>query len=64
MRGHNAHKRRRVQIWTRDRQGVRVSYEARSIMLDMLKIRSGRAGGLEAALWALNKVNIYVDILQ
>ena len=40
------------------------SCKANGIKLATLNIRSGRAVGLEAALRAMNQVNVYVDILQ
>ena len=48
-------------VWKRFRQGVRGSGKIR---LTTLNIRSGRAGGLEAYLRALQQVNVDVGVLQ
>ena len=43
---------------------MRGSIKANRIILVTLNIRSGRAGDLEAALWALKQGNVDVGFLQ
>ena len=57
---HNTHKSRSGQIWTWDRHDVRGLDEARGVRFATLNIRSGRAGGLEETLRALNQDNLDV----
>ena len=63
MRGHNARERGGDQIKTWDRRGMMGSVEAICISIATLNIRLGRAGGLEAALQALQQGNVDLGIL-
>ena len=70
MQGHNTGARRGGQFWKRDRRDRRGPGEANRISIATLKIRSGRVGGLEAALQALQVLqalkqgNVKVGVLQ
>ena len=50
--------------WPRYSQYLKVLDAASRIRIALLKIRSERVGGLEAAIWALNQGNVDVDVFQ
>ena len=64
MQGHNIRGQADFWIRTQDSWDWKSSEEGKGIRIASLNIRSGQAGGLEAALRALQQGNIDVGVLQ